>query len=90
MHIGFPEMVVLLVVAILLCGPKSLREVARGLAEGISNFRAGPGSPSHPMPANDSHLLNRKGHSDDKSDDPSRRKDPTLLQSGEASRQAQH
>jgi Sec-independent protein translocase protein TatA len=72
MHVGFPEIVVLLVVAILLCG-RNLREVARGLAEGISNFLGGPGSPSHPMPADDSHVLNRKGHSDEKSDDSSPR-----------------
>jgi sec-independent protein translocase protein TatA len=71
MHIGFPEMIVLLVVAILLFGGKNLRELAQDLAEGISNFRGGPGSPSHPIPADDSNLVDRKGHLDDKPDDSS-------------------
>jgi Sec-independent protein translocase protein TatA len=64
MHIGFPEMMVLLVGAILLYSGSNFRELAQGIIEGISNFRGGPGSPSHPIPADDSNLLNRKGHSD--------------------------
>lgn len=67
-HIGFPEFVVLGVLAVLLFGGKHIPEVARELAEGLSNLRGGPGSPSHPIPSNDSRLLNRKARSGDKSD----------------------
>lgn len=64
MHLGPPELLMLLVVAVLFFGPRSLQAIGRGLAEGIAsfrdNFRGGPGGPSHPIPSNDSRLLNRK------------------------------
>lgn len=63
MHqLGTQELVVLLVVAgMLLIGGKRFRELAQLVSDGIDNFRGGgPGSPSHPMPANDSRLLNHK------------------------------
>jgi Sec-independent protein translocase protein TatA len=59
-HIGTPELMVLLMVAIILFGPKSFRQIAQELTDALSNFRGGPGSPSHPVPGNDSRLLNRK------------------------------
>jgi Sec-independent protein translocase protein TatA len=59
-HVGFPELVVFTVVAGLLFGGKSLHELAQALAEGIHNFRGGPRRPSHPIPANDSRILNRR------------------------------
>ena len=37
--IGFPELVVILVVAVLLFGGKMIPEVAKGLGEGIKNFK---------------------------------------------------
>ena len=37
--IGFPELVVVLVVAVLLFGGKKIPEVAKGLGEGIKNFK---------------------------------------------------
>ncbi|HUA21086.1 MAG TPA: twin-arginine translocase TatA/TatE family subunit [Bryobacteraceae bacterium] len=37
--IGFPELVVILVVAVLLFGGKKIPEVAKGLGEGIKNFK---------------------------------------------------
>jgi len=59
-HIGTPELMVLLLLAIILFGPKSFRQVTQELTDALSNFRGGPGSPSHPVPANDSRLLSRK------------------------------
>jgi Sec-independent protein translocase protein TatA len=67
---GFPELVVVCTVAILLCWGNKIPGVARTLNEAIANFRGnfrgGPGSPSHPIPANDSKLLNRKIRRPDK------------------------
>jgi sec-independent protein translocase protein TatA len=37
--IGLPELVVILVVAVLLFGGKNIPEVAKGLGEGIKNFK---------------------------------------------------
>jgi sec-independent protein translocase protein TatA len=37
--IGFPELLVILVVALLLFGGKKIPEVAKGLGEGIKNFK---------------------------------------------------
>ena len=39
--IGLPELLVILGVAVLLFGGKKIPEVAKGLGEGISNFRQG-------------------------------------------------
>ena len=36
---GFPELMVILVVAVLLFGGKKIPEVAKGLGEGIKNFK---------------------------------------------------
>ncbi len=37
--IGFPELLVILGVAVLLFGGKKIPEVAKGLGEGIKNFK---------------------------------------------------
>lgn len=37
--IGLPELLVILVVAVLLFGGKKLPELAKGLGEGIKNFK---------------------------------------------------
>jgi sec-independent protein translocase protein TatA len=37
--IGFPELIVILVVAVLLFGGKKIPELAKGLGEGIKNFK---------------------------------------------------
>ena len=38
--IGFPELLVILGVAVLLFGGKKIPEVAKGLGEGIRNFKS--------------------------------------------------
>ena len=38
--IGFPELIVILGVAVLLFGGKKIPEVAKGLGEGIRNFKS--------------------------------------------------
>ena len=38
-QIGVPELLVILVIAVLLFGGKKLPEVAKGLGEGIKNFK---------------------------------------------------
>ncbi len=53
------ELLVVLGVATLLFGGRNRREFATSVAEALSHFRGGPGSPSHPIPANDSKILNR-------------------------------
>jgi len=55
-----PEVVVFCTVAVLLFWGNKIPVVALKLNEAITKFRGGPGSPSHPIPANDSMLLNRK------------------------------
>ena len=46
--IGFPELVVILVVAVLLFGGKKIPEVAKGLGEGIKNFKNALKTEEHP------------------------------------------
>jgi hypothetical protein len=52
---GLPELLVILVVAVLLLGGK---DTFWNLVEAIRNLKGGgPGSPSHPIPGDDSRLL---------------------------------
>jgi hypothetical protein len=55
-HPNIPELLVILaVIALMFTGN------VRRIAEVISRFRGGgPGSPSHPLPADDSRILTRK------------------------------
>jgi len=47
--IGFPELLVILGVAVLLFGGKKIPEVAKGLGEGIRNFKTAlKGEPEKP------------------------------------------
>jgi sec-independent protein translocase protein TatA len=47
--IGLPELLVILVVALLLFGGKKIPEVAKGLGEGIRNFKSSlKGDDEHP------------------------------------------
>ena len=46
--IGFPELIVILVVAVLLFGGKKIPEVAKGLGEGIKNFKNALKTEDHP------------------------------------------
>jgi sec-independent protein translocase protein TatA len=46
--IGLPELVVILVVAVLLFGGKKIPEVAKGLGEGIKNFKNALKTEEHP------------------------------------------
>jgi sec-independent protein translocase protein TatA len=39
--LGFPELAVILVIALLIFGPKKLGELGKGLGEGIRNFKSG-------------------------------------------------
>ncbi len=56
-----PQLIFLLAVAaVMVASGLSLQEYAARVAEAISNFRGGPGSPSHPVPGNDSRILNRR------------------------------
>jgi Sec-independent protein translocase protein TatA len=65
-QIGLPELVLLGTVAALLLWGSKIPVAALKLREALDNFRGGPGSPSHPIPANDSRLLNRKRDTSDK------------------------
>jgi len=51
--LGLPELAVILVIALLIFGPKKLGELGKGLGEGIRNFRAsmsGEGSSNSTTP----------------------------------------
>lgn len=48
--IGFPELVVILVVAVLLFGGKKIPELAKGLGEGIRNFKTSLKEEEPPKP----------------------------------------
>lgn len=39
--LGLPELLIILVIVVLLFGAKRIPDLARGLGEGIRNFRAG-------------------------------------------------
>jgi len=66
--LGFPELVVICTVTVLVFWGNKIPEAARVLNEAIANFRGGPRSPSHPIPGDDSKHLRRKlGRSDDAS-----------------------
>jgi sec-independent protein translocase protein TatA len=46
--LGLPELIVILVVAVLLFGGKKIPEVAKGLGEGIRNFKSSLKGDEHP------------------------------------------
>jgi sec-independent protein translocase protein TatA len=46
--IGLPELLIILVVAVLLFGGKKIPEVAKGLGEGIRNFKNSLKGDDHP------------------------------------------
>ena len=46
--IGLPELMVILVVAVLLFGGKKIPELAKGLGEGIRNFKESMKDPNAP------------------------------------------
>jgi sec-independent protein translocase protein TatA len=48
--IGFPEMVVILIVALLVFGPGKLPEIGSSLGRGISEFKKGIREGSKPTP----------------------------------------
>jgi hypothetical protein len=68
-HLGFSELILFGTVAVLLLWGSKIPLVASRLIAALENIRrGGPGSPSHPIPANDSRILNRKNRksADDK------------------------
>jgi sec-independent protein translocase protein TatA len=48
--IGFPELIIILIVAVLIFGGKKIPEVAKGLGEGIKNFKGALKSEEEPNP----------------------------------------
>ncbi len=51
--LGLPELAVILVIALLIFGPKKLGELGKGLGEGIRNFKSsmgGEGSANNTKP----------------------------------------
>jgi hypothetical protein len=68
-HLGFPELILFGTVAVLLLWGSKIPLVVSRLVAALENIRrGGPGSPSHPIPADDSRILNRKNRksADDK------------------------
>jgi hypothetical protein len=68
-HLGVSELIVFGTVAVLLLWGSKIPLVLSRLVAALENIRrGGPGSPSHPIPANDSRILNRKNRksADDK------------------------
>ena len=60
-HIDIPALLITMGVAMILFGSGRLHEIIAQLIEALNNFRGGgPGSPSHPIPACDTRLLNRR------------------------------
>ena len=54
MDIGVPELIIILVIVVLIFGPRRLGEVAGELGKGIRNFREGlSGKDEKPAPAED-------------------------------------
>ena len=51
--IGLPELMIILVVAVLLFGGKKIPELAKGLGEGIRNFKESLKSEPPPPPTDD-------------------------------------
>jgi sec-independent protein translocase protein TatA len=60
--LGFPELLVILGVAVLLFGGKKIPEVAKGLGEGIRNFKTAlKGDDEKPAEENPAGQLRRRG-----------------------------
>ena len=48
MRLGPTELLIILAIVLVLFGAKKIPELARGLGEGIRNFKAGMKEPDHP------------------------------------------
>lgn len=51
--LGFPELLIILVIIVVIFGAGKLPQLGRGLGEGISNFREGLGKGKQDKPAVD-------------------------------------
>jgi sec-independent protein translocase protein TatA len=67
--VGFPELVVILVIALLVFGPGKLPELGRSLGRSLREFRQaihgdhpGPGTPAASSQPNDPARLPSRGH----------------------------
>ena len=56
----YADLLLVLTVCLLLCFAKNVRAAAEELGR---NIRGGPRPPSHPLPADDSRILNRRRRS---------------------------
>ncbi len=48
--LGLPELLVILVIALLIFGPSKISEIGKGLGEGIRNFKHGMREGENPNP----------------------------------------
>lgn len=60
-NIGVPELIIILVVALIIFGPKKLPELGRSLGKGINEFRSATREVKHQVTEG---LLNEKENSD--------------------------
>ena len=59
-QVGLPEVLVVLVIALLVLGPKRLPEMARNLGKGVREFK---------------HAISMDSHDDDDDDEPARKRE---------------
>ncbi|HZR27344.1 MAG TPA: twin-arginine translocase TatA/TatE family subunit [Terriglobales bacterium] len=48
--LGLPELIVILVIALIIFGPSKIADIGKGLGEGIRNFKQGMRDGENPTP----------------------------------------